>query len=49
MDEDTANALLKDIDFHYNKLKCPKIEGKLSKLMKIWCREKKSFSQRGYH
>ena len=35
MDEELANALLDDIDFHYNKVKCRKIEGMLPKLMKM--------------
>lgn len=35
MDEDTANALLEDIDIHYNKVKCPKIEQKKPKFMKM--------------
>ena len=25
MDEESANALLEDIDFHHNKMKCSKI------------------------
>lgn len=34
MDEDLANALLDDMDFdRYGKVKCPKIEGMLPKLM----------------
>lgn len=33
MDEDTANALFDDIDFHNNKVKCPKIEQMLLKLV----------------
>ena len=35
MDEDTANALFEDMDFDYNKVKCPKIEQQLPKLMKM--------------
>ena len=35
MDEELANALLDDMDFHYNKVKCRKIEGMLPKLMKM--------------
>lgn len=33
--QDTANALFDGIDFHNNKVKCPKIEQVLSKLMKM--------------
>ena len=35
MDEELANELLDDMDFHYNKVKCRKIEGMLPKLMKM--------------
>ncbi len=36
MDEDVANELLDDMDFdRYGKVKCPKIEGMLPKLMKM--------------
>ncbi len=35
MDEELANALLDDMDFHYNKVKCRKKEGMLPKLMKM--------------
>ena len=35
MDEELANALLDDMDFHYNKVKCRKIEQMLPKLMKM--------------
>ena len=35
MDEELCNELLDDMDFHYNKVKCPKIEGMLPKLMKM--------------
>ena len=35
MDEELANALLDDMDFHFNKVKCRKIEGMLPKLMKM--------------
>ena len=35
MDEELANALFDDMDFHYNKVKCRKIEGMLPKLMKM--------------
>ncbi len=47
MDEELANALLDDMDFdRYGKVKCPKIEGMLPKLMKMV--EGESFSsQRG--
>ena len=34
MDEELCNELLDDMDFHYNKVKCRKIEGMLPKLMK---------------
>ena len=33
MDEELCNELLDDMDFHYNKVKCRKIEGMLPKLM----------------
>ena len=40
MDEELANALLDDMDFdRYGKVKCPKIEGMLPKLMKMIERE----------
>ena len=35
MDEELCNELLDDMDFHYNKVKCRKIEGMLQKLMKM--------------
>ena len=35
MDEELCNELLDDMDFHYNKVKCWKIEGMLPKLMKM--------------
>ena len=35
MDEELANALLDDMDFHYNKVKCRKIELMLPRLMKM--------------
>ena len=35
MDEELANALLDDMDFHCNKMKCRKIEQMLPKLMKM--------------
>ena len=35
MDEELANDLLDNMDFHYNKVKCRKIEGMLPKLMKM--------------
>ena len=42
MDEESANELLDDMDFHYNKVKCRKIEGMLPKLMKMVEEEMKS-------
>ena len=35
MDEELCNELLDDIDYHFNKVKCRKIEGMLPKLMKM--------------
>ena len=35
MDEELANTLLDDIDYHFNKVKCRKIEQMLPKLMKM--------------
>ena len=35
MDEELSNELLDDMDFHYNKVKCRKIEQMLPKLMKM--------------
>lgn len=36
MDEELSNTLLDDMDFdRYGKVKCPKIEGMLPKLMKM--------------
>ena len=35
MPEDLCNELLDDIDFHYNKVKCRKIEGLMPRLMKM--------------
>jgi hypothetical protein len=35
MDEDLCNELLDDMNFHYNKVKCRKIEGMLPKLMEM--------------
>ena len=35
MDEELCNELLDDMDFHYNKVKCRKIELMLPKLMKM--------------
>jgi hypothetical protein len=46
MDEELANELLDDMDFHYNKVKCRKIEQMLPKLMKMVEGEMESFSQR---
>ena len=33
MDEELCNELLDDMDFHYNKVKCRKIEGLMPQLM----------------
>lgn len=33
MDEDMANELLDDMDYHFNKVKCRKIEGMMPRLM----------------
>ena len=49
MDEELCNELLDDMDFHYNKVKCRKIEGMLPKLMKMVEGEMRSFSQRQNH
>ena len=46
MDEELCNELLDDMDFHYNKVKCRKIEQMLPKLMKM-VEGEPSFSQRG--
>ena len=35
MDEELANELLDDIDYHFNKVKCRKIEMMMPKLMKM--------------
>ena len=35
MDEELCNEILDDMDFHYNKVKCRKIEQMLPKLMKM--------------
>ena len=35
MDEELANALLDDMDFHFNKVKCRKIEAMMPRLMKM--------------
>lgn len=35
LDEELCNELLNDMDFHYNKVKCRKIEQMLPKLMKM--------------
>ena len=45
--EDLANALLDDIDYHFNKVKCRKIEGLMPRLMKMAEGEMGSFPQRG--
>ena len=42
MDEESCNELLDDMDFHYNKVKCRKIEQMLPKLMKMVEGEMKS-------
>jgi hypothetical protein len=39
MDEDLANELLDDIDYHFNKVKCRKIEGLMPRLMEMVERE----------
>ena len=49
MDEELCNELLDDMDFHYNKVKCRKIEQMLPKLMKMVEGEMRSFSQRQNH
>ena len=35
MPDELATILLDDIDYHYNKVKCRKIEGLIPKLMKM--------------
>ena len=35
MDEELANELLDDIDYHFNKVKCRKVEGLMPQLMKM--------------
>ena len=35
MPEELANELLDDIDYHFNKVKCRKIEGMMPRLMKM--------------
>ena len=35
MDEELCNELLDDMDYHFNKVKCRKIEGLMPKLMKM--------------
>jgi len=35
MDEELCNTLLDDIDFHFNKVKCRKIEMMMPQLMKM--------------
>jgi len=42
MDEELCNELLDDIDYHFNKVKCRKIEGMMPKLMKMVEGEMKS-------
>ena len=39
MDEELCNELLDDIDYHFNKVKCRKIEGLMPRLMKMVERE----------
>ena len=43
MSEDLFNDLLDDIDFHYNKVKCRKIEQKLTQLNTMAEEEMKTF------
>ena len=47
MDEELCNELLDDIDYHFNKVKCRKIEQMMPRLMGMVEGEMKSFSQRG--
>ena len=35
MDEELANELLDDIGYHFNEVKCRKIEGLMPRLMKM--------------
>ena len=35
MPEDLCNELLDDIDYHFNKVKCRKIEGLMPRLMEM--------------
>ena len=35
MDEELANELLDDIDYHFNKVKCRKIEGLMPRLKEM--------------
>jgi hypothetical protein len=44
MDEDLCNELLDDMNFHYNKLKCRKIEMMMPKLMGFVKREMNGFA-----
>ena len=39
MDEELANELLDDFDYHFNKVKCRKIEQMMPQLMKMVERE----------
>lgn len=39
MPEDLANALLDDMDYHFNKVKCRKIEQMMPQLLKMVERE----------
>ena len=45
MDEELCNEILDDMDFHYNKVKCRKIERMLPKLMKMVEGEMRSMSR----
>ena len=42
MDEELCNELLDDMDYHFNKVKCRKIEGVMPQLMKMVEGEMKS-------
>ena len=39
MDENLCNELLDDIDYHFNKVKCRKVEAMMPQLMKMVERE----------
>ena len=49
MDEELCNDLLDDIDYHFNKVKCRKIEIIMPQLMKMVESEMDTFSQRQNH